>query len=78
MSKRPFINFVKDLPMWLHIGIIMSALYLLSDHMLECLIVFILMYDIGFEIRGIDKFIEINNGFRRWVYKRFHKRKASK
>jgi hypothetical protein len=78
-KEKTFAHLIRNtIPMWLHLTAICAFLYCLSDHILEALIVLILMYDIGFEIRAIEKLIEYNNTFRRWVYNHLNGKKKTK
>lgn len=69
---------IKQIPRWIQLIVIFGGLLLLSDHILEALIVLILMYDIGFEIPAIDSLIEFNNTVRRWVYRKLRQRRKKR
>ena len=78
MKLKSIKNRIKNSLKWIHLSLICALLYVLSDHILEALIVLILMYEIGFEFSAIDKLMDYNNQMRRWMLRKFSSRKAKK
>lgn len=75
-TKKTFKCRIKDSLKWFHLAALLSILLVCSDHVLEALIVLVLLYDIGFEIPGMDRLAEYNNDIRRWVLKKFRHKKS--
>lgn len=76
MKLKFIANIPKNSLKWLHLALLFVVLYSCSTHVNEVLIVIILMYEIGFEMTAVDKLMDYNNQFRRWMLRKFSRRKT--